>query len=87
MDMQNFEKTAESLTLVAQSLDRLRAVVNGKKNSLWQKRGDYENAVAQKNAQIERLKKVVAQTAEKIGQSAQKIDEVIKENGSGNDLY
>ncbi|MBO4285094.1 MAG: hypothetical protein J5895_02550 [Alphaproteobacteria bacterium] len=87
MDMQNFEKTTESLTLVAQSLDRLSAVAKNKKNSLWQKHSNYENTVAQKNAQIERFKKVVAQTAEKIGESAQKIDEVIKENGTGNNLY
>ena len=85
--MQNFEKTTESLTLVAQSLDRLSAVAKNKKNSLWQKHSNYENTVAQKNAQIERFKKVVAQTAEKIGESAQKIDEVIKENGTGNNLY
>ena len=42
------------------------------------------NNMAEKARQIEELRKALNMAAQKIGESVENIDEVIRENGSGN---
>ena len=47
----------------------------------------YKNNMAKKNAEIERFRQLMVTAVQKIDSSAQKIEEVIKENGTSNNLY
>ena len=87
MGMEHFEKTAESLERLSESLEKLRAVAQNKKSAVKGQREVYHNNMMQKNEHINRLKQAVAHAAERIGETTRKIDEVIKENGSGNNLH
>ena len=87
MDMQNLHQTSIAVADLKQSLSRLRDVLLKKKNAISQQRDAYKANIATKNAEIEHLKQAVTTAAQKINSSIQKIDEVIGENGSSNNLH
>ncbi len=84
MNMQDFTKTSQSLLQLKACLDRLRDLSVKKKNALTQQRESYKNNIFQKNSEIQHLKEIIKLAAKRIDESAQKINEVIKENGSSN---
>ena len=58
--------------------------LKNKKNAVAQQRQSYKNNMAQKNEQIENLNKSISQALSKVVSVAQKIDMVLKEDGSSN---
>jgi len=65
-------------------LQQLQETLQGKKNALLQQRQSYKHNMAEKTKQIDDLKQTVADTLSKVTGVAQKIDMVLKEDGSGN---
>ena len=79
---QNLERTNAALSELTQSVDTLKVVLKKRKAALLQQKEAYQNNMAQKNAQINRLKSALETAVDKIGRAAQKIDEVLEENGT-----
>ena len=84
MEDQKLEQTTAALGEMKESLNALMRALDAKRNTLAQQKENYKNNVTEKNAEIEKLKQALSMAAQKIEKSALKIDEVIKENGSGN---
>ena len=84
MEEQQFQQTKEALEQFKESLNVLKNAVEGRKNALFQQKEAYKNNMAAKNEEILRLKNLVASAAEKVSNCVLTIDEVLKENGSGN---
>ncbi len=84
MEEQQFQQTIEALEQIRESLDVLKNAIEGRKNALFQQKEAYKNNMAAKNEEIMRLKNLVADAAQKVGNCVLTIDEVLKENGSGN---
>ena len=84
MDREHFNLTFEALNALNDGIDLLRQTIDARKNALLQQKESYRLNMAQKNDEIEQLKRIIADTAEKVGVCAVKINEVLSDNGSGN---
>lgn len=82
MDIKNLSKTMQSLEELNSVLKEFEITLKNKKNAIVQQRQSYKNNMAQKNEQIESLSKNIVQTLNKVTSVAQKIDMVLKEDGS-----
>ncbi|MBO4294521.1 MAG: hypothetical protein J5896_03640, partial [Alphaproteobacteria bacterium] len=80
----NLELTDTALAQLKESVEQLKYAAEAKKNSLRQQKGAYEGSIYNKNKQIDALKQAIGRAVETIEQSAQKISEVTKQNGTGN---
>lgn len=81
---ENFEKTNAKIGELGRAIESLKDVLANKKTTVCQQREAYKNNMAQKNAKVDELKNALEMTIQKLDTTAQKIDEVIRENGSGN---
>ncbi len=84
METQNLEQTEQAISRLKESVSTLSKVVDVKRAAIAQKQEAYHNNMAEKARQIEELRKALNMAAQKIGESVENIDEVIRENGSGN---
>ncbi len=84
MNEQKLERTNAAIDEMKKSLSALMGTLDAKRADISRQKENYQNNVAKKNAEIEKLKQALSMAAQKIESSALKIDEVIKENGSGN---
>lgn len=82
MDIKNLSKTMQSLEELNSVLKEFEITLKNKKNAIVQQRQSYKNNMSQKNEQIESLSKNIVQTLSKVTSVAQKIDMVLKEDGS-----
>ncbi|MBR2300210.1 MAG: hypothetical protein IJ870_06555 [Alphaproteobacteria bacterium] len=80
----NFEKTSAKLDELSRSIEALKAVLEVKKTAVCQQKEAYKGNMAQKNARVDELKSALEMTIQKLDTATRKIDEVISENGSGN---
>ena len=84
MDIKNLSKTAQCLQELNSVIAEFETTLKNKKNAVAQQRQSYKNNMAQKNEQIENLNKSISQALSKVVSVAQKIDMVLKEDGSSN---
>ena len=78
------ERTNAALKELSESMENLLRVLNAKKNALLQQKEAYKNNMQNKNAEIEKLQKTIEAAFQTIEASAQKINEVIENNGTSN---
>lgn len=84
METQKLERTEQAINRLKESVGTLSQIVDEKKAAFAQKKETYKNNMAEKTQQIEALRKALSMAAQKISDSVENIDEVIRENGSGN---
>ncbi|MBE6451459.1 MAG: hypothetical protein E7016_05805 [Alphaproteobacteria bacterium] len=84
MELKNLPQSEKALNELESLLQQLQETLQGKKNALLQQRQSYKHNMAEKTKQIDDLKQTVADTLSKVTGVAQKIDMVLKEDGSGN---
>ena len=84
MDIKNLPQTDKALTELTETIKEFQTVIQNKKNALFQQRQSYKYNMAEKTKQIENLKETIASTLNKVTTVANKIDMVLKENGSSN---
>ena len=82
--MKNLPKTEKAFEALEAALKDFQGVLQNKKNALLQQRQSYKNNISEKNKQIDDLKEVVGSALSKVTTVAQKIDMVLKEDGSSN---
>ncbi len=83
-DIENLPQTSKSLTDFEKTIEKFQVALQNKKNAILQQRQSYKHNMAEKTKQIETLKTAVANTLNKVTSVAQKIDMVLKEDGSSN---
>ena len=83
-DIENLPQTSKSLKDFEKTLEKFQVALQNKKNAILQQRQSYKHNMADKTKQIETLKTTVSNTLIKITNVAQKIDTVLKEDGSSN---
>ena len=83
-DIENLPQTSKSLTDFEKTIEKFQVALQNKKNAILQQRQSYKHNMAEKTKQIETLKTTVANTLNKVTSVAQKIDMVLKEDGSSN---
>ncbi len=83
-DIENLPQTSKSLKDFEKTLEKFQVALQNKKNAILQQRQSYKHNMAEKTKQIETLKTTVSNTLIKITNVAQKIDTVLKEDGSSN---
>ncbi len=84
MNLENLPQTKKALSELDNMLNRLHQSLQNKKNAISQQRQSYKHNMTQKNEQIDVLKETVANTLNKVINATQKIDMVLKEDGSSN---
>ena len=84
MNLENLPQTKKALSELDNMLNRLHQSLQNKKNAIGQQRQSYKHNMTQKNEQIDVLKETVANTLNKVINATQKIDMVLKEDGSSN---
>ncbi len=84
MDEQKFMQTAHALESLDSVLKSLKQAIEVKKYAVGQQRQSYKQNLAQKNSQLEALKQAASETLLKVGSAVEKIDMVLKEDGSSN---
>ncbi|MBQ2811387.1 MAG: hypothetical protein IJF12_04370 [Alphaproteobacteria bacterium] len=84
MELKNLPQSEKALNELESLLQQLQETLQGKKNALLQQRQSYKHNMAEKTKQIDDLKQTVADTLSKVTGVAQKIDMVLKEDGSSN---
>lgn len=84
MDMKNLPKTEKAFEALEAALKEFQGALQNKKNALVQQRQSYKHNMSEKNKQIDDLKEVVGSALSKVTTVAQKIDMVLKEDGSSN---
>lgn len=84
MENENFNLTQKALGDLRLGLENLQKNFAVKKNACIQQKQSYKHNLSEKNNEIENLKNTVRSVSEKIGTTLDKIDMVLKENGSGN---
>ena len=84
MNLENLPQTKKALSELDNMLNRLQQSLQNKKNAISQQRQSYKHNMTQKNEQIDVLKETVANTLNKVINATQKIDMVLKEDGSSN---
>lgn len=84
MDIENLPQTDKALSNFEEMLKKLQVALQNKKNAVFQQRQSYKHNMAEKTKQIDTLKTTVSNTLNKVTMVAQKIDMVLKEDGSSN---
>lgn len=84
MNLENLPQTKKALSELDNMLNRLHQSLQNKKNAISQQKQSYKHNMTQKNEQIDVLKETVANTLNKVINVTQKIDMVLKEDGSSN---
>ena len=84
METENFKLTFEALDALNDSVELLKQTIEARKDAILQQKESYRQNITQKNSEIEYLKQIIAKTIEKVGVCATAIDEVLNDNGSGN---
>ncbi len=84
MDIENLPQTAKALSDFEEVVQKLQVVLQNKKNAVFQQRQSYKHNMSEKVKQIEMLKETVTNTLGKVTNVVQKIDMVLKEDGSSN---
>ena len=84
IDIKNLPQTSKALNNFEEMHKKIQTVLQSKKNAVFQQRQSYKHNMTEKTKQIETLKTTVANTLNKVTSVAQKIDMVLKEDGSSN---
>jgi len=84
MDKQNLKKTAAAMQMLEDALNHLKQAVEVKKFAVNRQRVAYKQNMTEKNAQLDSLKRAVGAAAAKAEELSNKIDRVLKEDGSSN---
>jgi len=82
MTIENFEHTSEALSELKQSIQNLENVCKQVKTSTLNQMEAYQNSAMQNGVKVEALKAALETTVQKIDATSQKIDEVIRQNGT-----
>ncbi len=84
MELKNLPKTDKSLSEFDNLINQIQSVLQTKKNAIMQQRQSYKHNMAEKTKQIDALKETITTTLNKVTTVADKIDMVLKEDGSSN---
>ena len=84
MDMKNLPQSEKALFELNEVIKKFEEALHSKKNALFQQRHAYKHNIAEKTKQVDALKQTISDTLGKVTNVAQKIDMVLKEDGSSN---
>ena len=84
MELENLPQTDKALQEFNGLIKQIQSALQVKKNAIDQQRHSYKHNMSEKTKQIDEFKTTVANTINKVANVVQKIDMVLKEDGSSN---